>query len=127
MPVYEYRCTSCGDELEVTQSFDDDPLTECPTCQGALKKKFGVPAITFKGGGFYKTDSRGAPSSSTTGGSSSSGTSGDAGSSSDSGSSDSGSSSSGDSGSGDSGSSKGTSKSTESSGGSSSSKEAATA
>ena len=63
MPVYEYRCTSCGEELEVTQSFSDDPLTECPACQGLLKKKFGVPGITFKGSGFYKTDSRGSSSS----------------------------------------------------------------
>ena len=63
MPVYEYRCTSCGEELEVTQSFSDDPLTECPTCQGLLKKKFGVPGITFKGSGFYKTDSRGSSTS----------------------------------------------------------------
>lgn len=108
MPVYEYRCTSCGEELEVTQSFSDDPLTECPSCQGVLKKKFGVPGITFKGSGFYKTDSRGSSSSS----SSSSG----------SGSSTSGSSSSGDSSSSDTS----ASKSSESSSSSSSKEPAAT-
>ena len=58
MPTYEYRCKSCGHELEVQQSFTDDPLTECPECQGALRKVFGNIAVTFKGSGFYKTDSR---------------------------------------------------------------------
>ena len=58
MPTYEYRCKSCGHELEVQQSFTDDPLTECPACQGELRKVFGNIAVTFKGSGFYKTDSR---------------------------------------------------------------------
>lgn len=58
MPTYEYRCKSCGHELEVQQSFTDDPLTECPECQGDLRKVFGNIAVTFKGSGFYKTDSR---------------------------------------------------------------------
>jgi putative FmdB family regulatory protein len=58
LPTYEYRCKSCGHELEVQQSFTDDPLTECPECQGQLRKVFGNIAVTFKGSGFYKTDSR---------------------------------------------------------------------
>ena len=58
MPTYEYACKSCGKHLEVVQSFTDDPLTECPSCQGALRKVFGSVGITFKGSGFYKTDSR---------------------------------------------------------------------
>jgi putative FmdB family regulatory protein len=58
MPTYEYRCKDCGEELEVVQSFTDDPLTECPTCHGPLRKVFGNIGITFKGSGFYKTDSR---------------------------------------------------------------------
>jgi putative FmdB family regulatory protein len=58
MPTYEYRCKGCGHELEVQQSFTDDPLTECPECQGALRKVFGNIAVSFKGSGFYKTDSR---------------------------------------------------------------------
>ena len=64
MPTYEYRRKSCGHELEVQQSFTDDPLTECPACQGALRKVFGNIAVTFKGSGFYKTDSRSKSSSS---------------------------------------------------------------
>jgi putative FmdB family regulatory protein len=58
MPTYEYRCKSCGEHLEVVQSFTDDPLTECPACRGQLRKVFGSIGIAFKGSGFYKTDSR---------------------------------------------------------------------
>jgi len=58
MPKYEYACKSCGERLEVVQSFTDDPLTECPACGGPLRKVFSAPAITFKGSGFYKTDNR---------------------------------------------------------------------
>ena len=64
MPTYEYRCKDCGHELEAQQAFSDDPLTECPSCGGALKKKFGSVGISFKGSGFYKNDSRGSSSSS---------------------------------------------------------------
>ncbi|HUQ39464.1 MAG TPA: FmdB family zinc ribbon protein [Acidimicrobiales bacterium] len=58
MPTYEYACKSCGEHLEVVQSFRDEALTECPTCGGALRKVFGSIGISFKGSGFYKTDSR---------------------------------------------------------------------
>jgi putative FmdB family regulatory protein len=58
MPPYEYACRNCGSHLEVVQSFSDDPLSECPTCSGRLRKVFGTIGITFKGSGFYKTDSR---------------------------------------------------------------------
>ncbi|WP_421118792.1 FmdB family zinc ribbon protein [Aquihabitans daechungensis] len=61
MPTYEYRCKNCGHEFDVVQSFTDDSLTECPSCHEAtLKKVFGNVGITFKGSGFYKTDSRSA-------------------------------------------------------------------
>lgn len=58
MPTYEYRCTECGEELEVVQSFSDDPLTVCPACSGQLRKLFSPVGVVFKGSGFYKTDSR---------------------------------------------------------------------
>ena len=61
MPTYEYACKACGEHLEVVQSFKDDPLTECPNCQGELRKVFAPIGIAFKGSGFYKTDSRPAP------------------------------------------------------------------
>ena len=58
MPTYQYRCTDCGEPLEVVQSFTDDPLTECPSCSGQLRKVFSSVGIVFKGSGFYRTDSR---------------------------------------------------------------------
>lgn len=58
MPTYEYACTSCGHHLEVSQSFSEDPLTECPSCGGPLRKVFGSIGIVLKGSGFYRTDSR---------------------------------------------------------------------
>ena len=64
MPTYEYACRNCGSHLEVVQSFSDDPLTECPHCGGPLRKVFGSIGITFKGSGFYKTDSRAGASAS---------------------------------------------------------------
>jgi len=58
MPTYEYACTSCGDHLEVVQSFKDEPLTTCPKCSGSLRKVYNPIGVVFKGSGFYKTDSR---------------------------------------------------------------------
>jgi putative FmdB family regulatory protein len=72
MPTYEYRCKSCGEHLEVVQSFKDDPLTECPACGGTLRKVFGNIGIAFKGSGFYKNDSRTAAKSTSSAGSASS-------------------------------------------------------
>lgn len=91
MPTYQYQCTACGEGLEAVQKFTDDALTECPSCQGRLKKVFSAVGIVFKGSGFYRNDSRGSSSSSTPAKSSSTSSS----SSSDSSSSSSGSSSSG--------------------------------
>ncbi|MFG1668736.1 FmdB family zinc ribbon protein [Streptomyces sp. Y7] len=64
MPTYQYQCTECGEGLEAVQKFTDDALTECPNCQGRLKKVFSAVGIVFKGSGFYRNDSRGASSSS---------------------------------------------------------------
>ncbi len=58
MPKYEYACKSCGERIEVVQSFADEPLTECTACGGALRKVFSAPSIAFKGSGFYRTDNR---------------------------------------------------------------------
>jgi predicted nucleic acid-binding Zn ribbon protein len=78
MPTYVYKFIDTGETIEVQQSFSDDALTEAvhPTTGATLpvKKVFLPVGVTFKGGGFYKTDSRGGSKSSS--GSSSSGTSG---------------------------------------------------
>jgi putative FmdB family regulatory protein len=58
VPTYEYACAECGERLEAVQKFSDDPLTECPVCQGRLRKVFSPVGIVFKGSGFYRTDSR---------------------------------------------------------------------
>ena len=58
MPTYQYACTACGHQLEAVQSFADDPLTECPACEGRLRKLYSAVGIVFKGSGFYRTDSR---------------------------------------------------------------------
>jgi putative FmdB family regulatory protein len=60
MPVYEYACKACGHHLEVSQSFKDEPLTECPVCGGPLRKVFHSIGVVLKGSGFYRTDSRAA-------------------------------------------------------------------
>lgn len=72
MPTYQYQCTACGEGLEVVQKFTEDALTECPSCDGRLKKVFSAVGIVFKGSGFYRNDSRGSSSSSSTAKSSSS-------------------------------------------------------
>lgn len=119
MPTYEYRCKDCGHQFDAVQSFTDDALTECPSCDGSLRKVFGNVGISFKGSGFYKTDSRAtngasakddvkANGSEPSASKSESGGSSDSGSKSDSGSSDSG--SKGDSGSAGSGSKSDSSK-----------------
>ena len=58
MPTYQYRCTECGNELEAVQRFTDPSLTECPSCEGQLRKVFNAVGVVFKGSGFYRTDSR---------------------------------------------------------------------
>ncbi|MEU5156550.1 FmdB family zinc ribbon protein [Glycomyces sp. NPDC021274] len=66
MPVYEYRCKECGYEFDKHQSFSEARLSDCPSCEakGALRKVFGNVGVTFKGSGFYRTDSRSSDSSS---------------------------------------------------------------
>jgi predicted nucleic acid-binding Zn ribbon protein len=69
MPIYVYKFTDTGETIEVHQAFTDDALTEYPhPSDGAVrpvKKVFQPVGVTFKGGGFYKTDSRGGSSSTT--------------------------------------------------------------
>jgi putative FmdB family regulatory protein len=57
MPVYTYRCESCGIQFERHQSFNDAPLKTCPECRKKSLKKVITPTkIIFKGSGFYATD-----------------------------------------------------------------------
>jgi len=56
MPLYEYKCQTCGTVEEVIQKVDDPPRTKCSKCGGPLKKLISSPAIQFKGSGWYVTD-----------------------------------------------------------------------
>lgn len=58
MPIYGYRCSQCGHELEVFQSMSDAPLRVCPVCGGSLSKLLYPVGVQFKGSGFYTTDYR---------------------------------------------------------------------
>ncbi len=58
MPTYSYACTECDNKFDVVQAFSDDALTQCPQCEGRLRKLFGKVGVVFKGSGFYRTDSR---------------------------------------------------------------------
>lgn len=58
MPTYAHRCKDCGHAFDVVQAFTDDALTECPACGGVLRKQYGSVGVSFKGSGFYRTDSR---------------------------------------------------------------------
>lgn len=59
MPVYAYRCESCGVHFERHQSFSDPELKRCPECnKNALRKVIGPVGVVFKGSGFYSTDHR---------------------------------------------------------------------
>lgn len=56
MPVYEYKCTSCNEEVEVIQKMTDDPLSVCSSCGGELKKLIANTSFVLKGSGWYVTD-----------------------------------------------------------------------
>ena len=56
MPIYTYRCESCGETFDRRQSFSDAALTTHETCGGELRKVLHPAGIVFKGSGFYNTD-----------------------------------------------------------------------
>ena len=57
MPIYEYRCSSCGHELEALQKLTEPMLTQCPACRReALVKQVSAAGFQLKGSGWYATD-----------------------------------------------------------------------
>ncbi len=56
MPIYEYKCLDCGNNLEAMQKISDEPLRECPKCSGKLEKQWSRTGVQFKGTGWYVTD-----------------------------------------------------------------------
>ncbi|HMV01489.1 MAG TPA: zinc ribbon domain-containing protein [Rhodocyclaceae bacterium] len=60
MPIYAYRCNSCGYEKDVLQKVSDAPLTVCPECnQESFGKQLTAPGFQLKGSGWYATDFKG--------------------------------------------------------------------
>ena len=60
MPIYAYKCESCGHALDVLQKMSDAPLTACPACAApALKKQLTAAGFQLKGSGWYATDFKG--------------------------------------------------------------------
>ena len=57
MPLYEYRCASCGRRLEEIQRMGEGPPGPCPACGGELKRVYGRVGVVFSGWGFRRTDS----------------------------------------------------------------------
>jgi putative FmdB family regulatory protein len=57
MPIYEYRCASCGFEEEYLQKVSDPLLTQCPKCaKPTFEKQVSAAGFQLKGNGWYATD-----------------------------------------------------------------------
>ena len=57
MPIYAYKCASCGFAKDVLQKISDAPLTQCPECGAeAFSKQLTAPGFQLKGTGWYATD-----------------------------------------------------------------------
>lgn len=56
MPIYEYKCSQCGQVFEVMEKFSAPPLTRHETCGGLVERLLSAPALQFKGTGWYITD-----------------------------------------------------------------------
>lgn len=60
MPIYDYRCASCGFQKEVLRKISDAPLTICPECgKPSMQKQVSAAGFQLKGKGWYATDFRG--------------------------------------------------------------------
>lgn len=56
MPIYEYRCRACNHRFDLKQGFDAEPMATCPVCSSEAPRMFSMPAVIYKGTGFYTTD-----------------------------------------------------------------------
>lgn len=58
MPTYSYACAACAHRFDAVQSIHAEALTDCPECGGSIRRVISSVGVTFKGSGFYRTDSR---------------------------------------------------------------------
>jgi putative FmdB family regulatory protein len=66
MPIYAYKCGSCGHAKDVLQKISDDPLTDCPACgKPSFSKQLTAAGFQLKGSGWYATDFKGGSSGTT--------------------------------------------------------------
>lgn len=64
MPIYEYKCSSCGAQKDVMQKLSDTPLTQCPECgKATFSKQLSAAGFQLKGSGYYATDFKDKPAS----------------------------------------------------------------
>jgi putative FmdB family regulatory protein len=64
MPIYAYKCDSCGHAKDVLQKMSDDPLTQCPSCGApTFNKQLTAAGFQLKGSGWYATDFKGGAAS----------------------------------------------------------------
>ena len=56
MPLYEYECFLCNHRFERIRKVADAGAVNCPECGGKVRRLLGVPALQFKGSGWYVTD-----------------------------------------------------------------------
>ena len=56
MPRYDYKCTNCANEFELTQTFAEAGKGSCPDCSGEGRRIFHSVPVIYKGSGFYTTD-----------------------------------------------------------------------
>jgi putative FmdB family regulatory protein len=69
VPTYAFACPSCGHRFEEVISIHDSAVPACPECGSEVRKVFGNVGVSFKGSGFYRTDSRATPSKASSAGS----------------------------------------------------------
>ena len=56
MPIYEYECEGCAHRFELRQHFNEEPISQCPVCQGKARRVFHSVPVMFRGSGWYVND-----------------------------------------------------------------------
>ena len=57
-PRYDYKCPNCETAQTIVHDFHSQDPQTCPQCKNLMQKQISLPAVHFKGSGFYKTDNK---------------------------------------------------------------------